>query len=132
MSSHGRLLLVLYLAMLGISALGAYVAAGFDAPYGLLVELEAVLRSVLGGLCFAPLFLYAALGRRGLVLGSVVALLAVLAVAALHPLYVSLYRGYTEPASLARYVAMTPLVFIITLGIGLAFLPYLPILLLRH
>ncbi len=126
-----RSLLVLYLAMLGLSALGAYMAASFDAPYGPLVELEAVLHSVLGGLYLAPLFLYAAMGRRGLRLGIIVALLAVLGTAALYPLYRELYMEYASPVNPLRYIALAPVMFVLTLAMGLALLPYLPLMLHR-
>ena len=110
----------LYLLSLLLSALGAVIVASFDAPYGALVELEAALYSVLGGLVFYPLVALAAQGRRGLRRSLGVAALALTALLLLYPLYAALYRGYAEPGALnpLRYLAYAPMAYILTLVMG--------------
>jgi len=126
-----RVLIVhaLYLAALLLSSIGAAVFASFDAPYGTLVYLEAILYSLLGGLTLYPLPALLAFGlKRGLKRGVAVAAAAAILLLALYPLHARLYSGYVKPSALgpASYVANAPQVFILTLLGGALILLHAP------
>jgi len=120
LTSRARVAYTLYAALLAVSAAGAALASQFDAPYGPLAALEAVLWSTAGGLMLAPFFLYAA-GHRGAAAYLLAPLLgAALAAADYELLYTRLYRGYAARLhSLAYHVVAAPVMFVLTLLLGL-------------
>ncbi len=120
LATRARVVYTLYAALLLVSALGAALASQYDAPYGAGAALEAVLWSTAGGLMLAPLFLGLAGSRRATayILAPLVGV--GLAAADYWLLYTRLYRPYAARLhSLAYHVAYAPLMFVLTLLLGI-------------
>jgi hypothetical protein len=123
---RARIVNTLYAITLILAAIGAAMASTFDAPYGALVALEEALWAVLGGLLFYPVVAVAAWGARGAKKGLAVAAAALLGLVLLQPLHARLYQGYAGPEALTltHYVASAPLVYLLSVGLGLSLLLY--------
>ncbi|MEB3756265.1 MAG: hypothetical protein GSR79_05345 [Desulfurococcales archaeon] len=120
-NSHVHLI---YVTALVISLLGSYIASQFDAPYGTEAAAESMLHSFSGWLILYPLVFIALYKRRGVILSALSFTIGVVVAAYNYNLYVEIINGYaTSIPSRLEYIAQAPLMFVLTVAMGVFMIP---------
>ena len=118
---------ILFWILLGLSAIGAYIASQIDAPYGTEVDLESIVESFSGWLMVYGVFLAWVYRDMWWGLPGWLLVVAGVAVAAWdYGWYVRLYTGYAwRMPSRTEFVANTPVMFVLSVMLSVLAVGYL-------